>query len=153
MGEAFYKIFDSDDPEKPTFEDEFKMDLAATLNYKSVAEMIDTLDEFEYQFWYQKYRRCIFGPTMENHQLAQIAYVTANAFSKSKIKFEDFVYKVIKSLQEQMNDATEKMYFQDVYHSLVQKGFDQDEAKELAIHKTEIYMNNIKKRQFEESQN
>ena len=153
MGDAFYKIFDSDDPEKPTFEDEFKMDLAAILNYKSVAEMIDTLDEFEYQFWYHKYRRSIFGPSMENHQLAQIAYVTANAFSKSKIRFDDFVYKVIKSIQEQMNDATEKMYFQDVYHSLVQKGFDPDEAKQLAIDKTDIYMTNIRTRQAKESQN
>ena len=151
MGEAFYKIFDSDDPKRPSFEDEFKMDLAATLNYKSVAELVDTLDVYEYQFWYEKYRRSIFGPTMENHQLAQIAYVTANSFSKSKMKFEDFVYKVIKSVQEEMNDVTEKMYFQDVYQSLVQKGFDSDEAKELAIDKTEIYMNNIKNRQAEES--
>lgn len=150
MSEAFYKIFDSDDPEKPTFEDEFKMDLAATLNYKSVAEMLNTLDEFEYQFWYSKYRRSIFGPSMANHQLAQIAYVTANCFGKSKIKFEDFVFKLIKSVQEQMNDATEKMYFQDIYHSLLQKEYTPDEAKDLAKIKTEIYMINIRKRQAEE---
>lgn len=146
---TFYKIFDSDDPEEPTFEDEFKMDLAAILNYKSVAEMLDTLDELEYQFWLQKYRRSIFGPSMENHGLALIAYVCANAFSKTNLSFDKFVYKVFKSVQERMNEATERRYFENLYKSNIDKGMEPAEAKELAREKATIYITNLKKRQAE----
>ena len=146
---VFYKIFDSDDPEEPTFEDEFKMDLAATLNYQSVVQMLDTLDELEYQFWYQKYRRGIFGPSMENHGLALIAYVCANAFSKTNLSFDRFVYKVLKSVQERMNEATERRYFENLYKSYLDKGMEPAEAKEQALEKAATYMTNLKKRQAE----
>lgn len=150
MPETFYKIFDSEDPKKPTFEDEFKMDLCAILNYQSVTEMMDTLDEYEYQFWFEKYQRSIFGPSMENHMLAQIAFVTANAFSKSTISFDKFTYKVMKSIQERMNEATERHYFENLYKSYIDKGKDPAEAKAEAREKATIYITNLKKRQAEE---
>jgi len=151
MPDVFYNIFDSEDPENPTFEDEFKMDLCATLPYKSVAEMMDTLDEYEYQFWFEKYKRHIFGPSMENHMLAQIAYVTANAFSKTHLCFDKFTYKVLKSIQERMNQATEQHYFESLYKSYIDKGMEPAEAQEEAREKATIYITNLKKRQAEDA--
>lgn len=146
-----YSIFDSDDPKNPSFEDNFKMDLAATLQCKSVVDMLNNIDALEYAFWFEKYKKSLFGPSMENYMLAQIAFVTANSFSKSNLKFDDFTYRVIQTIQERMNQATKRMYYQDLYHYFIAQGMDHEEAKAEAMKATENYMANLIQHQQEQA--
>lgn len=148
-----YSVFDSNDPKNPSFEDNFKMDLAATLKCKSVVDMLNKIDAWEYAFWFEKYKKSLFGPSMENHMLAQIAFVTANSFSKSNLKFDDFIYKVMQSIQDRMNQATRKMYVNDCFHANITKGMSPEDAKAESIKSADIYMINLIKHQQEDSQN
>jgi len=147
---AFYNIFDSEDPERPTFEDNFKMDLTIVLGHKSVRNMLDHLDAQEYNFFYEKYKNHMFGPDMVNRQLAQIAYFIHNSLGSSKTPFKDFIYRVADTEQDRMNAATEKMYFQMCIESAAAQGLKGDDIIAYAEDKTKNYMSNLLKTQAEE---
>ena len=94
-------IFQSEDPAEPTLEDDFRMDLTATLGYKSVVEMLSNLDCWEYDFWFEKYKKSCFGPSVGNNMMAQVCYLLANQWSKSQMPYTDFVMKVSQGPTEQ----------------------------------------------------
>lgn len=97
-------FFQSDDPASPTLEDEFRMDLCATLGYKSVVDLME-IDSVEYSFWFERYKKSIFGPCVNNKMLAQASYLIANMMQKSNINYEDLVFRVVEPPSE--NDRLE----------------------------------------------
>ena len=86
-----YDIFDSNDPENPTIEDEFKMDLTVTLGYGSVTEMLENIDSNEYSFFFEKYKKSCFGPTINNQLISRLMLLVYNSFAEILCFIEQIV--------------------------------------------------------------
>lgn len=84
-----YDIFDSNDPENPTIEDEFKMDLTVTLGYGSVTEMLENIDSNEYSFFFEKYKKSCFGPTINNQLISRLMLLVYNSFAEKSVNDEE----------------------------------------------------------------
>lgn len=124
-------VFQSDNPEEPTLEDEFRMDLTASLGHKSVVDMLSHIDAWEYSFWFEKYKRNCFGPSVTNNMLAQVCYLLANQWSKSQMPFTDFVMKVSQGPSEQdILNTTCSWYHSSIVRWLQSKPKEEDLRKQ-----------------------
>ena len=123
--------FLSEDPSKPTLEDEFRMDLCATLGYKSVQDLLEYMDAFEYDFWFEKYKKACFGPTTVSQQLSLISYFVANSFSKTNAKLDDFLINIKEPPSaEEIAEMTAARYHKNVVNWLKKCPKDEDLEKQ-----------------------
>jgi hypothetical protein len=122
------------------------MDLFLSIgNYKTITEMLNTLDSFEYDFLLEKYRKMTFGPSMWNYMLAQIAWVQANSFSKKHISIESLMMGEIGELKATDADKVAvKMIKEDYFGWYIDQGYSKQAASELADKSAREYADNLR---------
>lgn len=128
------------------------MDLFLELGrFKTIPEMLDTLDCVEYDFLLEKYRKMAFGPAMQNHQMAQIAWAVVNSVSKKPVKFERFIMGELGDPEITTSDGCAvSMMSQDYYEYYVREGLSEADAHAKALVESKKYAENLRQKRIEE---
>jgi len=129
------------------------MDLYLTLGrFDTIADMLETLDCFEYDFLLEKYRNMTFGPSMVNYQLSQIAWAVVNSVSKNDVKFERFVMGELGNAEATESDnCAVSLITQDYYEYYIAEGFSENQALINANKKAKEYGENLRQKRIEEA--
>jgi hypothetical protein len=67
------------------------MDLVTVTGNKSVSELFETMDTFEYNCWFRYWQENMFGPFANNYLHAQSAGSSAHAFGGGKWSVHDYM--------------------------------------------------------------
>ena len=113
--------------------------------------MLDTLDCVEYDFLLEKYRKMTFGVSMQNHQMAQIAWAVVNSVSKKAVRFERFVMGELGDPETTGSDScASSMMAQDYYDYYIREGLSEEEAQKKANIESKKYAENLRNKRIEE---
>lgn len=119
--------------------------------FRTIAEMLETIDSIEYDFLLEKYRDMSFGVGMVNYQLAQIAWIHANTFSKVHMGIERFIHGEIGDLKATQEEIVATRLLRNQYYTwCCQEGFSKHEAEEKANEYARVYAENLRHKRLED---
>lgn len=119
--------------------------------FRTITEMLETLDSIEYDFLLEKYRAMSFGVGMVNYQLAQIAWVHANTYSKVHMGIDRFIHGEIGDMKATQEEIVATRLLRNQYYKwCIHQGFSPAESEDQANEYARKYADNLRQKRLEE---